>query len=72
MTAERFPWGSVPCGSRAVPTLNDVLQPIITLAQLGLDRDHVSEAERKAEMAQVLKAAERGSSTFEVLIPNPR
>ncbi|MCE2425649.1 MAG: hypothetical protein J4F45_11215 [Pseudomonadales bacterium] len=46
--------------------MNDVLQPIITLAQLGLDRDH------KAEMAQVLKAAERGSSTFEVLIPNPR
>ncbi len=40
--------------------LNNVLQPIITLAQLGLDRDHVSEAERKAEMAQVLKAAERG------------
>ena len=41
--------------------LNNVLQPIITLAQLGLDRDHVSEAERKAEMAQVLKAAERGA-----------
>ena len=40
--------------------LNNVLQPVITLAQLGLDRDHVSEAERKAEMAQVLKAAERG------------
>ncbi|MYD97611.1 MAG: hypothetical protein F4X98_09525 [Gammaproteobacteria bacterium] len=41
--------------------LNNVLQPVITLAQLGLDRDHVSEAERKAEMAQVLKAADRGA-----------
>lgn len=41
--------------------LNNVLQPVITLAQFGLDRDHVSEQERKAEMTQVLKAAERGA-----------
>ena len=41
--------------------LNNVLQPVVTLAQFGLDRDHVSEPERKAEMAQLLKAAERGA-----------
>ncbi|MCE2460752.1 MAG: hypothetical protein J4F38_08245 [Pseudomonadales bacterium] len=41
--------------------LNNVLQPVITLAQFGLDRDHVSEQERKAEMTQVLRAAERGA-----------
>ena len=41
--------------------LNNVLQPVMTLAQLGLDRDHVPEQERKAEMRQVLKAAERGA-----------
>lgn len=41
--------------------LNNVLQPVITLAQFGLDRDHVSEPERKAEMTQVLRAAERGA-----------
>ena len=41
--------------------LNNVLQPVITLAQLGIDRDHVSEQERKAEMTQALKAAERGA-----------
>jgi len=41
--------------------LNNVLQPVITLAQLGLDRDHVPETERKAEMEQMLKAADRGA-----------
>ena len=41
--------------------LNNVLQPVITLAQFSLDRDHVSEQERKAEMTQALKAAERGA-----------
>ena len=41
--------------------LNNVLQPVITLTQFSLDRDHVSEQERKAEMAQALKAAERGA-----------
>ena len=41
--------------------LNNVLQPVITLAQFALDRDHVSEQARKAEMTQVLKAAERGA-----------
>ena len=41
--------------------LNNVLQPVITLAQFGLDRDYVSEQERKVEMAQVLRAAERGA-----------
>ncbi len=41
--------------------LNNVLQPVVTLAQFSLDRDHVSEQERKAEMAQALKAAERGA-----------
>ena len=41
--------------------LNNVLQPVITLAQFGLDRDYVSERERKVEMAQVLRAAERGA-----------
>ena len=35
--------------------LNNVLQPVITLAHLGIDRDHISEQERKAEMTQVLK-----------------
>ena len=42
--------------------LNNVLQPVITLAQLGLDRDHLSEQERKAEMRQILKAADRGAA----------
>lgn len=41
--------------------MNNALQPVITLAQLGIDRDHVSEEERKVEMAQVLRAAERGA-----------
>ena len=41
--------------------LNNVLQPIITIAQLGVDRDHVSVEQRKVEMQQVLKAAHRGA-----------
>ena len=50
--------------------LNNVMQPIVTLAQLGVDRTDQSESQ-KENMGRILLAAERGCAILESSLADP-